>query len=498
MRAKVAGSERAAASARNGRPGAGEGAEGASRGRARAGEVAAGGERGSGGPAAVMASRGLLDNAAVAALLRSRLYPALVAYPVLIVFGYIIYSLLWGPGTASANLGTSLTWVLWWPLIPLAMFALGRFWCAVCPFGTTIDLVQRVAGLGRPVPPFLKRYGIWIIDAAFLLITWADHAFGIVESPRGSGYLLGLLVVGVVATGVLFERRAWCRYLCFLGGLSGNYSRASGIVLQTTPAICAQCKEQWCYTGRGAIPGCPVFEVPRAIQTMANCNFCASCVKACPNDSLRLVPRRPTSELWFIRRPKFAEAFLAVVIVGIVLIQNVTMLPFWQPLLARLAEVLFGSRLTAFTLVFVGAMAAPFGLMAGAALLSGPARAERFAENFARFGYAIIPLDLAGHMAHNLFHLLAEGRAILFNVAALVGVQVTGSTALLPEPAIQALQFGLVGLGIAGSLFAAYKISQRSAAGAGPARGLWPYLVVIALFGLVNVYLFTLPMAHRV
>src|SRR5581483_9397465 len=232
MRAKVAGSERAAASARNGRPGAGEGAEGASRGRARAGEVAAGGERGSGGPAAVMASRGLLDNAAVAALLKSRLYPALVAYPVLVVFGYIIYSLLWGPGTASANLGTSLTWVLWWPLIPLAMFALGRFWCAVCPFGTTIDLVQRVAGLGRPVPPFLKRYGIWIIDAAFLLITWADHAFGIVESPRGSGYLLGLLVVGVVATGVLFERRAWCRYLCFLGGLSGNYSRASGIVLQ--------------------------------------------------------------------------------------------------------------------------------------------------------------------------------------------------------------------------------------------------------------------------
>ena len=111
------------------------------------------------------ASRGLLDQRWLLTFVKSRLYPALFAYPVLVVFGYILYSLLWGPAAASANLGTSLTWVLWWPLIPLAMFAMGRFWCAICPFGTTIDLVQKAAGLGRPVPPFLKKYGIWIIDA---------------------------------------------------------------------------------------------------------------------------------------------------------------------------------------------------------------------------------------------------------------------------------------------------------------------------------------------
>jgi hypothetical protein len=136
--------------------------------------------------------------------------------------------------------------------------------------------------------------------------------------------------------------------------------------------------------------------------------------------------------------------------------------------------------------------------MAGAAALSGAARGERLAENFARFGYAVIPLDLAGHMAHNLFHLLAEGRAVAYNTAALFDVQVTGSLAILPASAIQALQFGLLGLGIGGSLFAAYKISQRSGGALGAARGLWPYVVVIALFGLVNLYLFTLPMAHRV
>src|SRR5215203_2375446 len=308
-------------------------------------------------------SRGLLDNPLILGFLQSRWYPAVFSYPVLVVFGYIIYSLLMGPAAASANLGTSLTWVLWWPLIPLAMFGLGRFWCGICPFGTAIDLVQKVAGLGRPVPPFLKKYGIWIIDIVFLLITWSDHVFGIVESPRGSGYLLGLLVTASVVTAVFFERRTWCRYLCFLGGLSGNYARTSGIQLQATPDICATCTDQHCYKGRDGIPGCPVFEVPRAMTSMANCNFCASCIKACQKGSLRLFFRKPTSELWFLTRPNLAEAFLAVVIVGIVLVQNVTMLSFWEPLMETLQGVLLGSRMAAFTSVFLVAMGVPFLMM---------------------------------------------------------------------------------------------------------------------------------------
>ena len=443
-------------------------------------------------------SRGLLDNRFVLAVLQSRLWPAVVAYPTLVVFGYIIYALLWGPAAASTNLGTGLTWVLWWPLIPLAMFATGRLWCAICPFGRLIDLVQKVAGLGRPVSPFLKRYGIWIIDAAFLAITWADHAFGIVESPRGSGYLLGLLVTASVVTAVVYERRAWCRYLCFLGGLSGNYSRTSGLQLQATPAICSSCKEQVCYLGNGSVAGCPVFEVPRAMTSMANCNLCANCIKSCPNESLRLTLRKPTSELWFVSRPKLSEAFLAVVIVGIVLVQNVTMLSFWEPLMATLSQWLFGSRVAAFTAVFLVAMALPFGLVAGAAMLSGRARRERLFENFARFGYAVIPFDLAAHMAHNLFHLLAESGSIAYNAAAVVGVYVTGPTALLSPATIQLLQFVLLSLGIGGSLFTAWKIAERSARGSALVRGIVPHLAVLAVFGAVNVYLFTLPMMHRV
>jgi len=432
------------------------------------------------------------------AFLKSRWFPAVLAYPTLVVFGYIVYTLLWGPEAASANLGTSLTWVLWWPLIPIFMFALGRFWCAICPFATTIDLVQKVAGLGRPVPAFLKKYGIWIIDAVFIAITWSDHVFGIVESPRGSGYLLGLIVTAVVVTGVIFERRAWCRYLCFLGGLSGNYSRSSALELRATPEICATCKTQSCYKGNGKTPGCPVFEFPRMMQTSSNCNLCANCIKTCPNDSIRLTPRTPTKELWFMAKPKFEESFLAVVIVGIVLVQNITMLSFWEPIMEALTGALLGSRVLAFTAVFVVAMALPFGIVAVASRLSGKSTGETFAKNFARFGYAVIPLDLAGHIAHNLFHLLAEGKSIFYNGAALFGYQVTGPANVLPMSTIQVLQFATLALGIGGSIFTAYKIAGRGKNDGTGLKAFWPHLLVLVLFGLINVYLFTLPMSHRV
>jgi len=442
-------------------------------------------------------SRGLLDNPLIFAFMRSRLWPGLIAYPTLVVFGYIVFSLLWGPGAASANVGSGLTWVFWWPLIPLAMFAMGRLWCAICPFGKLIDLVQKVAGLGRPVPPFLKRYGIWVIDATFLLITWADHAFGIVESPRGSGYLLGLLITASIVTAVVFERRAWCRYLCFLGGLSGNYSRTSGVQLQATPAICATCKDQVCYKGDGQLAGCPVFEVPRAMASMANCNLCANCIKTCPKGSLRLMLRKPTSELWFIGRPKLSEAFLAVVIVGIVLVQNITMLSFWEPLMDRLSGWLFDSRIAAFTVVFVVAMAFPFSVVAAAAALSAGVRRERLFENFARFGYAVIPLDLAAHLAHNLFHLLAEGQSIVYNLAGVAGIYETGPTGVVSTSTIQVFQFGLLALGVSGSILTAWKIAQRPGATGGRMREAVPHLVVLVAFASLNVYLFTMPMAHR-
>ncbi len=439
----------------------------------------------------------LLDYPLVKRVVQSRLYPGILQAITAIVFAVILVELLAGPLKAHDNFGTAMTWVLWWPLIPLFFLVLGRFWCAICPFATLSDLAQRMVGLNSPVPAFLKKYGIWVIDAAFILITWADHVFGIVESPRGSGYLLMALILGVVTAGVFFERRTWCRYLCFLGGLSGNYSRAGAMELRATPSKCAKCNVQACYRGNDKAAGCPMFEFPRTMDTNARCNLCGYCVKSCPNDSIRLSARIPTRELWSLRKPKFDEAFLACVIMGIVFVQNITMLDIWPPILSWLEATLgTTSYAVTFTVTFAVMMALPILALFAASALSNLTGRKGIVATFTLFGYALIPLDLAGHLAHNLFHLLAEGKAVLFTGLALVGIESQGSSSLLDTATIQALQYLLVLLGTAGSAYTAYRL-----AGGGKARGLWgivvPVVGLILILGVVNLLLFFLPMAMR-
>jgi len=302
------------------------------------------------------------------AFVRSSLFPAIIQWPTAFVFAVVVYQLIYGPVSAHENFGTAMTWVL----------LMGRFWCAVCPFATLSDVVQKWVGNKRPVPLFLKKYGIWIIDASFILITWADHVFGIVESPLGSGILLMLIITGVIVSGAFFERRTWCRYLCFLGGLSGNYSRSGILELRANSENCRKCKDKFCYKGKDSVAGCPMFEMPGVMDSSARCNLCGNCVKTCPNDSVVLTARIPSKELWFIRKPKIEESFLAIIIMGIVFVQNITMLELWQDA-QRIIEGITGTTnyTVTFTITFIIAMAIPLLAFYATSWLAGITNKEK-------------------------------------------------------------------------------------------------------------------------
>jgi len=62
----------------------------------------------------------------------------------------------------------------------------------------------------------------------------------------------------------------------------------------------------------------------------------------------------------------------------------------------------------------------------GASYLSNRTARRGSSPTFTIFGYALIPLDLAGHLAHNLFHLLAEARTTLHGLG-MLGIQSQGS-----------------------------------------------------------------------
>jgi ferredoxin len=429
---------------------------------------------------------------------RSRLYPGVLQVIGLLVFGFVIVETLFGSSQVHDNPGSAIVWILWWPLLPLSYFVVARFWCAICPFPVVGDFLQRFVGMGRPIAGFLRKYGIWIIDAWFIGITWADHIWGIVESPRGTGYLLLLILAGAVTLSVVFERRTFCKSVCFLGGLSGNYSMASSLALRANHANCqTKCREMWCANGSERAAACPMFETPRTMDSNRECTLCGNCVKSCPHGSISLELRKPTAEFWNLRKPRVEVAFLAIVLVGVVIIQNLTMLGVWNRVLDFVARVTgSGYYPLNFSLVFLAAMALPIGALLLASRLSKQ-RGETTIQNFARYGYALIALDLAAHMGHNLFHLLGEGLAVPRTLAALFGATWTrGDDAILNTPTIQVLQYTMLAVGVAASAYAIYRIATRHGR-PGSLRAMWPHLVLLALLVAINVYMFAQPMSHR-
>jgi hypothetical protein len=227
--------------------------------------------------------------------------------------------------------------------------------------------------------------------------------------------------------------------------------------------------------------------------------ICADCIKNCPNDSIQLTVRPPTKELWFIRKPKMEEAFLSAVIMGIVFVQNITMLEVWGSMLNWLEKVTGTTNYAiTFSITFAISIIIPVALLGVTSWIAGKFNKNSLVENFTRFGYAIIALDVAGHIAHNLFHLLAEGKSIFYTAMALFGQEVHGaSPALVGMDTIQLLQFGLIALGLVGSLYTVYRIAKTNHSG----RNLWgtfvPYAALIIVLGVINFYLFVLPMAMR-
>lgn len=442
----------------------------------------------------------LLDTRPVAAFMGSRWYPGIFQWMGTAFFVLIMWQLLLGPDAAHDNLGTALVWVIWWPLLPLTFIVFGRLWCAVCPFGWLSDAVQRIVGVTRRTPRFLKAYGIWVIDGCFILVTWADHVFGIVGSPWGSGILLLLTTTAVVASGAFFERRMFCRYLCFLGGVAGNYSRTGMVQLRANADVCATCTARAaCFNGTERVAGCPMFEFPRTMDESTNCTLCANCIKSCPNGAISIAVRPPAKELWFIRTPRIEAAFLAVAIMGIVFVQNITMLSFWDDVESFLVRVIGTSApAVIYSIVFAAAIAVPAGLLYLASRLAGRVNGETVRRNFTLFGYALIPLDVAAHLAHNLFHLLAEGKSVVYTAAALFGGGGGGDAALVGMDTIRVLQYVLIALGVGASAYTAYRIARRHG---GVRERTWatyaPYAAFILLLAAINVVLFALPMAHR-
>ncbi len=157
---------------------------------------------------------------------------------------------------AGSNPGMLVTWSIWAVFLPLVSVLVGRIWCGICPIAGIGEFVAGLKRYNLPAPSFLKRIDFWGLVIAFVVVDLIESFVEIDVSPLSTGIFLLVVLYLAIAFTVLFERRAFCRYLCPLAGWLGAYSTIAPIEIRGNKKVCqTQCGEHTCYTGTETVEG---------------------------------------------------------------------------------------------------------------------------------------------------------------------------------------------------------------------------------------------------
>lgn len=399
---------------------------------------------------------------------------------VLALAGFLLVILggLLGTPVGNQNISIVLLWIGWWGvLILMAVPALGRGWCSICPIPLVGEWLQRGAvlgpvegrrgiGLNRPWPKRLRN--IWVQNGFFLGL--AVFSTLILTNPLITS--IAVLALLLISTGIslVFERRAFCRYVCPVSGFIGLYSQVAPIEVRVVdPNICRDHSEKTCYTGNGSGYGCPWGLFPAAITKNVNCGTCMECLRACPYQNMGVNTRPIGKDLLNPRERRMDEAFKAFIMMGGAVVYSLVLLGPWGSikqaayLPGSLGWLVFASALVLFVLVIL-----PGTLYMGIRLSVPGLTSAQMKREFIQQSYALVPLGLAAWIAFSLSFIFTNISYVYLGLSDPFGwgwnlLGMTGGewsplfTAITPSLQVAVL---LVGLGYA--TFTSIKVSGET------------------------------------
>ena len=359
----------------------------------------------------------LTRNPIVKATLRNRWPQFIIRVVALAGFVFAILSGFTGTPVGNHNFSIVFVWIVWRALLMLiAVPLLGRGWCAVCPIPMPGEWLQNGAllkprgrglSLNRKWPRRFRN--IWLQNIAFTLL--ALFSAVVLTRPSVTGLVLLLFLIVALITSLLFERRAFCRYLCPVGGFIGLYSQAAPVELRVKdPAVCAVHTEKSCYTGNTEGYGCPWLIYPGTLTKNINCGLCLECLRTCTQDNVAFNLRSFGADLQQPASRKLDEAFKAFIMLGAALIYSAVMLGPWGALKSAAYSIGTPQWLVyAATLLGLIYVVLP-GAFLSAVLLGRvlSKSKEPLKKSFSAFASALVPLGLMAWIAFSLSFVFAS------------------------------------------------------------------------------------------
>jgi hypothetical protein len=117
--------------------------------------------------------------------------------------------------------------------------------------------------------------------------------------------------------------------------------------------------------------------------------------------------------------------------------------------------------------------------------------------SLAIFGYAFVPLALAGHLGHNFSHLLLEGPSAAGMVLSEFGLITLPQATVETAPdyrGVTLLALAVLLLGIAGACYVLRRLARRYVPNT---RAAWPQFALLTVFSVAYLIMFLLPMNPR-
>ena len=402
--------------------------------------------------------------------LKSR-YPQLAVITLMLI-GYVFAILTGFIGTSvgSHNFSIVFVWIAWWAiLILVAVPFFGRGWCAVCPIPLPGEWLQRGAVLAPPdkkprwlnlrVPKAFRN--IWLQNTSFLLLALFSSV--LLTTPNITGIVLAAMLFAAIGLSMVFERRAFCRYLCPVGGFIGLYSQTAPIELRIKDKeVCVSCEGKPCYNGSANGYGCPWDVFPGGLTRNTYCGLCMECIRTCPHDNIA-VNLRPFSADLAKPSTRTDEAFKAFIMLGSAIIYAGVLLGPWGVIKDAAYHVgTSGWFLYALAFLSVIFIALP-GLFALGILQTKSSMSLK--QRFACLSSALIPLGLMFWVAFSLSFVLTNASYILASLSDPLGLgcNLFGTANFAWQPMFTTILAPAQTLSLVGGLIWSSRTAQQAA-----------------------------------